>query len=262
MIELKAMLRCIVILLAALVAANASAGNIYLEEFEGPPHMFRLSGPIEDGDLQKLKAAYESVDDEPDSEFPWVSTSQLLLNSPGGSLSEALKMGRWLRENRFSIVLPVGSRCYSACVYLLAAGVQRVITSSEVGIHRPYLNAQPEQGIDTSMRSMLTASRAYFDAMNITPGLADEMFSTPPESLRILSDSELSKYRLNQTDLAYREKNDLANAAMYGMSRSEYLEAERKADIAVRMLCQTETTLEFVRCNNEIRESLGLVIVE
>lgn len=59
----------------------------------------------------------------------------LVINSPGGSLFEARRLGRWLRENG----LPVGvdKLCTSACVDVLAGGIERYVTANvRLGIHQ------------------------------------------------------------------------------------------------------------------------------
>ena len=59
----------------------------------------------------------------------------LVINSPGGSLYEARRLGRWLRENG----LPVGvdKLCTSACVDVLAGGIERYVTANvRLGIHQ------------------------------------------------------------------------------------------------------------------------------
>jgi hypothetical protein len=59
----------------------------------------------------------------------------LVINSPGGSLYEARRLGRWLRENGYPV--GVSDLCTSACVDVLAAGVERYVTANvRLGIHQ------------------------------------------------------------------------------------------------------------------------------
>lgn len=59
----------------------------------------------------------------------------LVINSPGGSLYEARQLGRWLREN--GIPVGVDGICTSACVDVLAGGIERYLTASaRLGIHQ------------------------------------------------------------------------------------------------------------------------------
>ena len=47
----------------------------------------------------------------------------LLINSPGGSLFEARRLGRYLRANGLRV--GVDGLCISACVDVLAGGIER-----------------------------------------------------------------------------------------------------------------------------------------
>jgi len=59
----------------------------------------------------------------------------LLINSPGGSLYEARRLGRWLRDNGLRVA--VDSFCTSACVDVLAGGIERYVTAeAKLGIHQ------------------------------------------------------------------------------------------------------------------------------
>ncbi|MBK1722681.1 ATP-dependent Clp protease proteolytic subunit [Thiocystis violacea] len=59
----------------------------------------------------------------------------LVINSPGGSVFEARKLGRYLRAN--GLRAAVDGYCASACVDVLAGGVERYVTpSAKLGIHQ------------------------------------------------------------------------------------------------------------------------------
>jgi hypothetical protein len=65
------------------------------------------------------------------------------INSVGGSVSEALKIGRFLRSHNASVGLWKGDQCLSSCVFILMAGVMRDAHAVDAidGIHRPFLFA-------------------------------------------------------------------------------------------------------------------------
>ena len=59
----------------------------------------------------------------------------LIINSPGGSVSEARKLGRYLRAN--GLRTAVDRACTSACVDVLAGGAERYATpTARLGVHR------------------------------------------------------------------------------------------------------------------------------
>ncbi len=213
---------------AAEIEANsekcARAGCIY------------LGGEITSGDLLKFIAAYESkarkrtfIDGR---EYVTVQ-----LNSNGGQLSEAMGIGRFMRSKKPQVVMQVAmdmnAECYSSCVFILAAAIGKPISyelwRNKVGIHRPYLIARSNEGFDAAVKGALAASRVYFAEMNIPEQLADDMFSIAPTDLKVLTDDELERYRLNQVDMAWSEEMDLEAALYHGMTRQEYMLKSRMA---------------------------------
>jgi len=151
-----------------------------------------------------------------------------------------MKLGRLIREKEYGVF--VSGVCHSSCVYLLAAGLTRTVPDVEpqfinVGIHRPYFTVYQGEQTDVVMKQMLEYSRKYFHEMNISPSLADDMFSIPPENIKILEEEELAKYRLNQMDMAYKEKVDIMGAKRYGMTRIEYMETRKKYNDDVEKFC-------------------------
>ena len=188
-------------------------------------------GDIKSGDLIRLKSAFDS----PTRRRSFTVLNQeifiLQLNSRGGDLEEAMDIGRWVRKSKILVSMPVNAECFSACVYILAAGVSKAITGSlqsqRVGIHRPYLTRMPKDGVQVAIRKALAESKAYFSEMNIPEQLADAMFSISPDDMEILTDEKLSFYRLNGFDIAFEEETELKGAALYGMTRQEYMKNKK-----------------------------------
>jgi len=76
----------------------------------------RASGPIILGDAAKFEIALQEIAPAPHG-VPIV-----LLDSPGGSVSEALKMSEFLDTNPAHMVIPNGAKCASACASILFIG--------------------------------------------------------------------------------------------------------------------------------------------
>ncbi|WP_028348161.1 hypothetical protein [Bradyrhizobium murdochi] len=61
----------------------------------------------------------------------------VVLNSPGGSVSDALAMGRLIRERNFATEIEAGKYCASSCPLVLAGGVERRVGDKAiVGVHQ------------------------------------------------------------------------------------------------------------------------------
>ncbi|UVE18901.1 hypothetical protein NVV93_05795 [Pseudomonas sp. LS44] len=116
----------------------------------------------------------------------------LLLDTIGGSVVEATRMGRLLREYGFDALVPDSGLCQGSCIYLLAAGKQRTVRGP-VGLHRPYF-----PGGD-SARDLSTGGdpTRYLRDMGVAPSLAQDIQQIPPHKMRVLSAADLTRYRLN-----------------------------------------------------------------
>ena len=126
-----------------------------------------------------------------------------------------------MREMSFdSLVLPRGV-CHSACVFVLAAGVDKVV-KGEVGIHRPYFPQIAAAEVAPALRAVKAEAEAYLDEMNIPTRLVEEMFSVDPAAIQILTEAELGAYRLNSEDYVMREQRSQRNAVQNGMTREAY----------------------------------------
>ena len=90
-----------------------------------------FDGEINAGDLEKwVMPAFKNSKGK----------KYIFLNSSGGDVEEAMKIGRYFKKNEFSVSVAYGDSCYSSCVFLLAGGVDRHAVG-KVGVHRPYFGS-------------------------------------------------------------------------------------------------------------------------
>lgn len=138
------------------------------------------------------------------------------INSRGGNLAEAMKIGRFVRKTLATVVvdgadatpgLPQPRRCYSACALILIGAADRHLASDHdpvVGIHRPYIAdavygaLSPEQARATYAR-LEQDVRNYLAEMGAPGRFVDEMFRTPSTRMRLITDDEF------QTMFAWEE---------------------------------------------------------
>jgi hypothetical protein len=119
-----------------------------------------------------------------------------LLDNIGGSVPEAIKMGRLLREAGFDTLVPTSAVCQGTCVYLLAAGRDKTVRG-HVGIHRPYFANGDSAQANLTGNAAGYSPAAYFKEMNIPSRLVDDMQSIAPSNLRVLTALDLASYRLD-----------------------------------------------------------------
>ena len=120
----------------------------------------------------------------------------LLVDSVGGSLSDALEAGRWLRSEKKAVV--VEGECLSACVFVLAGGERRgVLTNARVGVHR-FSSDNPMNTQSALAVAQETSSKilSYLEVMGIDTELFHVMSQTPAESMRYLEASNLHEWGL------------------------------------------------------------------
>jgi len=148
-----------------------------------------LEGGIREGDAERIAQQIEELPQAPD---------RVILNSPGGSVRDALDLGRTLRRAGLTTEMREGDICYSACPYLLAAGTMRTIPDkASVGVH------QHTFGESTLLPAFVAVEdiqrghgevMAYLDEMGVDPLIMQHALVTPPDEIYILLPEELTRY--------------------------------------------------------------------
>lgn len=161
----------------------------------------------------------------------------LLLDSPGGDLGTALKMGMFIRNSRNGkgsnsirgVMVPENAVCFSSCVFLLAGGIQRIVVG-DVGIHRPFSdqddNITTEKGQKTKYKRLEAAVKNYLKKVNIPVDLYDEMIRIAPSDMRILTETELKHFGLSVDDPYIKEAEVTRFARKEGLTKKQYYERE------------------------------------
>lgn len=165
-----------------------------------------LTGNIVAGDYERLRdyAAKNPI-------------AEILLESPGGDLVEAIKIGRLVRSLDLKTIIPdkflaeeLARRypkdahnymCASACFFVFVGGVERDCSDPALalagnapllGIHRPYMSEVELTRIDASdAMASVKKTRAviedYLKAMSVPSKYADRMFAVPKEQIQWIS---------------------------------------------------------------------------
>ncbi|SFZ85306.1 hypothetical protein SAMN02983003_2500 [Devosia enhydra] len=130
----------------------------------------------------------------------------VVLDSPGGSVVDALAMGRLIREKGFITRVAAGSLCASSCPLVLAGGAEREASpEAAIGVHQIYAAEAPDPATDSlrsSRRAMADAQATtarisrYLDDMGIAPTLWVHALETPPDRLYYFSPEELVDLKL------------------------------------------------------------------
>ena len=155
-------------------------------EIEGWGQVLLLSGQIESGDAARFASYLSDRQDTPDL---------LALHSPGGDVSEALSIGRQVREAGLSSGVLAGALCLSSCPYILAGGEERIVSlSGMVGMHQHYYEQPrliPVVFAVENIQKGQGETMQYLIDMDINPSLMLYSLNTPPEQIYALVEEEL-----------------------------------------------------------------------
>ena len=120
----------------------------------------------------------------------------VVLNSPGGSVADALAMGRLIRERKFATEVEAGKYCASSCPLMFAGGVERRAGDrAAIGVHQvaaigPANNAAPRDEMDVAQRISARCQR-YLADMGISLQVWVHAMETPHDRLFIFKPDEL-----------------------------------------------------------------------
>jgi hypothetical protein len=169
---------------AGLATFSASAGAMQFSR--GDAGLLQFEGEIVPGDYDRMIAFFQS---DPRT---FVAAQLVLLNSPGGSVKEAIRIARFIRDTSRSTLVQSGSSCKSACFFLLVAGGYREVNrGAHLGIHRPYYSAAEYGALSPAQARQAydhldTVVRQFLEEMRITPSVVKMMFDTPSTSMKML----------------------------------------------------------------------------
>lgn len=151
-----------------------------------------LRGRIALGDAARLTAALDLADPPPATAW---------LDSPGGSVADALEIGRRLRVEGIDTAIKAEAVCLSACPYLLAGGTaRRVAEGAWVGVHQHYFEqntALPAIFAVEDIQRGQGEVMEYLIEMDIDPALMRHALATPPDEIYLLLPEELERYGLS-----------------------------------------------------------------
>lgn len=185
---MSSLLRIAILAAMAAVTSGAMAADISLRAVnrdrpnEGPISIY-YSGPVKPGDAQRLAellAASEAT------RRPFLG---IFLNSPGGSIKEALRMAHDIRASGHTTAVSSNYECASACFLLVAAGREKMIfRGARIGVH-----SAADKGIETPEAAAATLTMAREAAqLGVPDSVIGHMVATRASSMQWLTRDELS----------------------------------------------------------------------
>jgi len=151
--------------------------------------VWRLEGAISPGDADRVAQQLSNAD-------PAVET--LVLQSPGGSVADALALGRVLRSQAIATRVLRGEFCFSACPYLFAGGTTRTADeTAAIGVHQHYFGKSTILPAFVAVEDIQRGQgdvMIYLNEMGIDPLVMQHALRTPADEIYVLLPEELRTY--------------------------------------------------------------------
>lgn len=144
-----------------------------------------IDGVMADACAHRIVAMFGRLDRDYPSSQP-----VLVVNSPGGSVAWAEKLGSVVAKARLPVMVPPGATCASACFLVLAASpLKMVARTARVGVH----SASAPHGRETLASEGVTTQIARdCAALGVPSEIIGHMIVTRPGAIYWLSPAELA----------------------------------------------------------------------
>jgi hypothetical protein len=125
----------------------------------------------------------------------------VVLHSPGGSVQDALKIGRLIRERKYNTEVQDARYCASSCPLVFAGGVERIAgTKAAIGVHQVSAlthtaSATMADGMSSAQRVSAEVQR-YLRDMGVDSQVWVHAMETPANELFYFKPDELLKLKL------------------------------------------------------------------
>lgn len=180
------------------------------------------------------------------------------VDSAGGQVEDAIVVGDFIAESRWTIWVREGAICHSACVFILSAGDTRMI-AGRVGIHRIIRmssTATTRAQLNAELRVVYDRVRDYLERNGAATAVADLMMAVPNRGLRLLTPEELQLYGLDGVNPA---QDDLDRLRLMRKCGEDFVNRRDSFVRAFDKRCKTpDTDLDALNaCGLSLRTDFG-----
>lgn len=167
-------------------------------EREGYGRIMSVEGTISPGDAARFAEALEEATTSAAGPPVFVA-----LHSPGGSLVDALEIGRAVREAELNTLVVADGACLSACPTILFGGVERHVSAKAwIGMHQSYLSdvtmVTTRRAVE-EVQSIQAEAIGFARDMGVDPAVHIHALATPPDEIYYLVPDEMEEYRVATT---------------------------------------------------------------
>jgi hypothetical protein len=170
-------------LLGALVVNVTAAAELTVVDLQDDTTIVALNGDIANGNAGAVEALIKAANDG------GRLISAIRLDSPGGSLTEAIQLADLIRRAKLPTIVAAGSHCASACFIVFAAGIEKFASyDAAIGVH----GASDRFGHETARTEAATLAMARIaGAYGVPPRVTGQMIATSAQSISWLTPADL-----------------------------------------------------------------------
>ena len=168
------------LLVATAVFSNqAISAQIFIKNKGTGIAQVALEGEIESGDSAKLLATIK------ENPVDLIVTRGMVVNSPGGSVTEAIKIAKIIEASGMTLRVEHQDTCASACFILFASASYRWASDdASILIHRPYFVSPPTTSAEYSrsielQQKGMNEMREFLQARSVSSSIIDKMMTYP-----------------------------------------------------------------------------------
>jgi hypothetical protein len=120
----------------------------------------------------------------------------VILDSDGGSVAEALSMGRIIRRKGFNTEVDDGGGCFSSCTIAFLGDIRRSVFG-QFGVHRVSSSAHlsPEEALDIGQIALAEIAK-YAADMGVSPDYVLALTSVGSADINLLSREQMKEYKI------------------------------------------------------------------
>jgi hypothetical protein len=126
--------------------------------------------------------------------------TEIVLHSPGGSVTDAMQMARAIREHGLGTRVLADGYCASSCPLVFAGGTERIAdATSWIGVHQVFALTTAfgslGDGMDQAQRVSAETQDVLFD-FGVDPRVWTRAMATPKEDIYLFTPEELLELKL------------------------------------------------------------------
>ncbi|MBR0871342.1 hypothetical protein JQ633_13320 [Bradyrhizobium tropiciagri] len=171
------------LLAASVVSTAATAAELSSVTMADDVTIIALGGDVAEGDTEAAEALIKTANDADRL------ISAVRLDSPGGSLAEAVKLAALIRRAKLPTIVAAGSRCASACFIVFAAGNEKFASyEAAIGVH----GVSDKFGHETAQTREATIAMARVaSGFGVPPRIIAQMVTTHAHEIAWLTPDDL-----------------------------------------------------------------------